>query len=214
MRRVAFLISALILPALVACSSAVAGIETTNGATVVASSSSISGQAPVRSQVWVCDSAYIPIVDSGFARAVSVDDSGRFTIGNLPPGAYTVIVKTQNHDSGALFQGVRVGSNDTAMRRLLEPTGSIEGTVVSASSSNAGVLVFLVGTEYYQILPRAGSFDFGSVPAGTYELQACALALSGPGGGGIKPTIVSDRERRIVEVKSGGRNVGALFDLH
>lgn len=193
------------------CSINTAGIETTNGATVIASASSISGTAPPHAQISVFDTGYIPAIDSGLALTTSANDSGCFTFEGLAPDLYTVIVEMPDSGQAALFSNILVGPfiADSAHRKILGPTGSISGTVASADSS-AGILLYLPGTGYYRILSNPGPFSFEGIPAGTYRLQACALT-------GYQhyavPTIATNRNQIIVEVLSNKETTAGTLGL-
>lgn len=186
------------------CSINTAGIETTNGATVTASVSSITGNAPPFSRVSVFDSGYIPAVDSGTALVTLAGDTGGFGFEGIAPGAYTVIIETPDSKKAALFQDIPVGPRavDSVRHQTLESTGVLSGTVTTAMGP-AGILVYLAGTGYYQVLSGSGQFTFSDIAPGVYTLQAIGLANNAKY---ATPTLVSAQDRKTIEVLAGKVN--------
>jgi hypothetical protein len=162
------------------CSGPVAGIETTNGVTVVARASSISGTSQPFADVSLCNSAYIPFIDSGLALATSVGASGEFNFEGLEPGNYSITICDRDRAHATIFQDLTVGPvvPDSERSGTLENTGSLTGIVTSIAQPGTEVLLSLIGTEYYVLLPGPGRFIFPSLPAGAYELQASLLSES------------------------------------
>ena len=162
------------------CSGSIAGVETTNGVTVVAHASSISVSSPAFSEVSLCNSAYIPFIDSGLALATSVGASGKYTFEGLKPGNYSVSIRDRDRARATIFQELMVGpeSRDSLRSGTLQPMGSLAGIVTSTAQPGTEILLCLIGTEYYELLAGPGRFTFPSLPAGTYELQASILSTS------------------------------------
>ena len=181
------------------CSGPMAGIETTNGVTVVARTSSISVTSPAFAQVALCNSAYIPFIDSGLALATSVGASGKYSFEGLEPGNYSISISDRDRVKATIFQELTVGpvSSNSVRSGTLQPMGSLAGTVTSAAEPGTEILLYLIGTEYYVMLPGPGRFIFPSLPAGTYELQASILATSDTAAVII---IISNSNRKTVTV--------------
>jgi hypothetical protein len=165
---------------LIHCSGPIAGIETTNGVTVLAGASSISITSPAFAQISLCNSAYIPFIDSGLALATSIGSSGKYTFKGLEPGNYSIGISDQNRTKATIFQELTVGpeSRDSMHSGTLQSMGSLAGTVISIAQPGTEVLLYLIGTEYYVVLPGPGRFTFPALPDGVYELQASILATS------------------------------------
>lgn len=181
------------------CSTPTAGIETTNGATVAASVSSITGTVPPYARVSVFGSTYIPVVDSGLGLTTAVGDSGVFGFEGLAAGVYTVVVELRDKDKAAAFQGISVGPSavDSVRQKTLEPTGSLSGSVTAIPGSASAILLYLVGTDYYMALPAPGPFALEFIAPGIYELQAIGLASNGDF---AAQTLAPNRDMKTIEV--------------
>ena len=155
------------------------GIETTNGITVVASSSSISGNVPPHASVSLFNTAYIPFIDRGISHTVTADESGNFAFDGLVPGKYNVIVTTPDERDAALVPCVKIDTSviDSQYRAILEPVGSVSGSITNVPDSIAEVLIFLEGTGYYTRIPGAGAFTIDQVSAGSYNLHVSDPSL-------------------------------------
>ncbi|MBD3420101.1 MAG: hypothetical protein GF398_08300 [Chitinivibrionales bacterium] len=202
-RAVALTIAAVTLTLLVRCSGQVAGIETTNGATVAARASSIEGAAPPGARISVFDSAYIPLTDSGFGYATSAGARGEFSFENCVPGVYRVIIDSRDMNAAVAFQRVVVGASrgDSVYQARLGPTGAITGNVTMDSLwSGERILLYCVASAYYVVCSQPGPFALESVAPGTYEVRACLLA---PGGATISPVITRRQSGRTVDVRPG-----------
>ena len=91
------------------CSGPLAGIETTNGVTVVAKASSISVTTPAFAEVSLCNSWYVPFIDSGLALATSVGASGTYTFKDIQPGNYSISISDRDREKATIFQELTVG---------------------------------------------------------------------------------------------------------
>jgi hypothetical protein len=199
--HIVLIVAAVMIPS-IHCVNTSAGIETTNGATVVASASSITGTVPPYARVALFDTAFIPMVYRGQGLTSTVDKTGIVEFTDLVPGVYTVIVETNDGRTAAAFQGIAVGpsASDVTIHKMLEPTGTLAGTVTAANDAGAGLLVYLVGTGYYLALPGPGAFTFESIAPGNYELQAVGLSADGVY---VTPTILSSGVSKMVTVNAG-----------
>ncbi|HEX7511262.1 MAG TPA: hypothetical protein VF335_08180, partial [Chitinivibrionales bacterium] len=154
-----------------------AGVETTNGCTVVATAKTIEGTVPPWSRVFVFDSSYIPYIDSGAGFGTAADNRGNFQF-NTPPGKYVIFVIGPAGDAA----GIAITSPDSgktgsvSKQQQLQLPGVVSGTVVTAASDT--MLVFLEGMCQYQVLVTAGAFSLGSVPPGTYVLKVARISGS------------------------------------
>jgi hypothetical protein len=201
MTSIVLIVAAIIFPA-IRCVNTSAGIETTNGATVVASASSITGTVPPYARVALFDTAFIPVVYRGQGLTSNVDKTGIIEFNDLAPSIYTVIVEMPENQKAAAFQGIAVGPSaaDSTMHKILEATGTLTGTVTAANDSGTGLLLYLVGTGYYLVLPGPGPFTFESIAPGNYELQAVGLTA---GGLNATPIILTSGARKMVTVNAG-----------
>jgi hypothetical protein len=155
------------------------GIETTNGVTVVASSSSISGNTPPLAIVSVFDTAYIPYIRIGTTRTVTADEAGNFAIDGLLPGMYNVIVTASDSHEAVFFPEVEIkpGAGDSQLRAILEPVGSVTGMVADVPDTIPNILIYIPGTGYYARLPEAGAFAISTIPVGVYDLQMAGFSM-------------------------------------
>jgi hypothetical protein len=149
------------------------GIETTNGITVVASSSSISGIVPPHASVLLFDTAYIPFIGRGISRAVMASETGDFVFDGLLRGTYNVIVSTPDGRDAALVPRIAIEASviDSQYRAMLEPVGSVNGAITNVPDTVAEVLIYLEGTGYYARMPGTGTYTINQVPAGSYSLR-------------------------------------------
>jgi hypothetical protein len=153
------------------------GIETTNGVTVIASSSSISVDAPPYANISVFDTAYIPFIDRGTARKVTADETGNFAFSGLLPGAYTVIVAASDGREAVVFPEVEIepGTRDLDYRAMLEPVGSLTGVVAEVPDTISNILIYFPGTGLYTQMSGAGAFSISAIPPGVYDLRIAGL---------------------------------------
>jgi uncharacterized protein (DUF2141 family) len=174
--RSAVLAAAVLVMALMRCT----GIETTNGVTVIASSSSISGSVPPHASVSLFDTAYIPFIGRGISRAVTVGETGDFVFDGLLPGSYNVIVSTPDERDAALVPRIAIEASvvDSQYRATLEPVGSVHGSITNVPDTIAEVLIYLEGTGYYARMPGTGTFTINQVSAGTYSLRISEYSFS------------------------------------
>jgi hypothetical protein len=161
------------------CSPKLAGVETTNGCTVVATATSVEGTAPPLSRVFLFGERYIPFIDSGLGIGTAADADGacRFS---APPGAYNVfIIGPTGEAAGFAVATPAAGANQVLRNGMLQRVGAVSGAVSAADSDT--LLVFLSGMCHYQLLCAGRSFSLKSVPAGTYELVIARLTGSAAG---------------------------------
>jgi hypothetical protein len=167
---------------MVRCSTQIAGVETTNGCTVVATATAIEGSAPPMSRVFIFDTSYIPYIDSGIGIGTAADEEGAFHF-NTSPGSYHLFIVEPAGNSA----GIAIKSPDSrtggavSKEQLLQKPGAVSGTISSATSDT--FLVFLEGMCHYQVVTAAQTFYLKNVPEGTYRLKIARL--SGPWNEGV-----------------------------
>jgi len=164
----------------VRCSSKVAGVETTNGCTVVATASAIEGTAPALSRAFIFDSQYIPYIDSGFGIGTATDEQGKFRC-PASPGSYNILVIDPSGNAASISitaPAATRGSTVSEHKQLYRP-GAVSGTVSTAGRDT--LLVFLQGMCQYQVILADRIFRLTNVPEGSYTLKMARL--SGTAGG-------------------------------
>ena len=188
----------------VRCSMRLAGVETTNGCTVVATATSIEGTAPPLSRVFIFNERYIPYIDSGIGMGTAADGEGAFRF-STSPGAYHVFIIGPTGEAANLSVE-SPGSSDTGHvsknGRLRHP-GAVSGAISSAVADT--LLVFLSGMCHYQLLCAERSFFIKNVPEGTYLLEIARLS-GAPSG--LNREIV--HEERVAILPDDTATVGAI----
>ena len=185
---------------IVRCSTRLAGVETTNGCTVVATATSIEGMAPPLSRVFIFDTSYIPYIDSGVGIGTATDDEGAFQF-NTPPGNYHIFIVGPTGEAA----GIAIKSPDAAhvgavsKEQQLQPPGAVSGTISTEASDT--LLVFLAGMCHYQLITAAGNFYLTNVPEGVYSLKIARV--SGPQNGPVMEIL----HERLVSVNKGDTTV-------
>jgi hypothetical protein len=157
------------------CSTQIAGVETTNGCTVVATATAVEGTAPPLSRVFIFDTSYIPYIDSGFGIGTAVDNEGAFQF-NIAPGSYHIFIIGPTGEAASIAirspNSADVGS--VSKRQKLQHPGAISGIITNTVSDT--FLIFLAGMCHYQVLPATHTFSLLNVPAGTYSLKIVRLS--------------------------------------
>jgi hypothetical protein len=168
-KRNAGLVAVMLAMALARCT----GIETTNGVTVIASSSAIHGSAPAHVTVAVFDTAYTPFINRGISRFAVTDESGDFAFNDMPRGSYNVIVASPDKLDAAIVPSIKIDSSviDSRYRATLEPVGSVNGLITNVPDTIPEVLIYLEGTGYYIRMPGNGPFAIDAIAAGNYKLR-------------------------------------------
>jgi hypothetical protein len=163
---------------IVRCATQLAGVETTNGCTVVATATDIEGTAPPLSRVFIFDSSYIPYIDSGVGIGTAVDDKGVFQFNTPTGGAYNIFIigPTGEAASIAIKSPDSTDAGSVVKKQELQYPGAISGTISSAASDT--FLIFLSGMCHYQLVPVARAFYLANIPEGVYSLKVARL--SGP----------------------------------
>ncbi len=156
------------------CSTQVAGVETTNGCTVVASAAAIEGTVPPFSRVFVFDAGYIPYIDSGVGIGTAADEAGTFQFATAP-GAYTVfVVGPTGEAAGIPIESPDSKNGTVSKNQVLHRPGAVSGIIAGAPSDT--FLIFLAGMCQYQLAPAARTFYLAGVPEGTYTLKIARLS--------------------------------------
>lgn len=147
------------------------GVETTNGCTVSASATDVTGTAPRNAQIYIISDSYLPYIDSGFALGTTADFSGNFECA-IPQGTFFLYV---NDESSGKTVRIEASSHFAFTSRKLGEPGSISGTI---QSEGRVFLVCLAGTPHYRLLTGKSDFRFDMIPAGDYRLIVYELDIS------------------------------------
>jgi hypothetical protein len=177
MHKLPVVICCLVWMLLCKCTPTVSGVETTNGtATVTTTSTTIEGTAPPLSQVYMCDTGYIPYLDSGIGYITSTDLDGNFQF-TRKAGSYQIsIISPQGAAAG-----ININSavpNATTIQNPLERPGSVSGTVTTTAGDT--LLVYLAGTSHYRLATNGSTFLITSVPGGDYQLRIISVQGTTP----------------------------------
>ena len=130
---------------------------------------------------------------SAVIATTATDATGSYTFSNLAAGSYQVqellpsgYVTTSGTSATSSVITVATGSSNQASAFKLTPVGSIGGTVLLNGSVLAGATVKLLesGSSGYAAVATTqtsstGTFSFGNLLAGTYEVGYTALAGAG-----------------------------------
>jgi hypothetical protein len=177
------------------CIAPTAGVETTNGATVVMREGRVEGTSPPFASVYLFDTSYIPYIDTGLGVATVSDEDGFFSIHQINTKTINVQVVDNRKRFAVLIE---IGSDGETHRSELKLPGTLSGSV---ETSKAGkVMVFICGTGYYVLLNGSGEWSFKELPPASYKVQAVVLSTTAVDG---KPAIISSSAKVSVNVISG-----------
>ena len=102
------------------------------------------------------------------------DSSGNFQIINLPPGTYTLALPRRPHSSRPRPSPWHLGQTVTGESVLVQPGGTISGTVTSATSAPlAGMSVYLAGPgglAANTTTDSNGNYQFTGLGIGSYQI--------------------------------------------
>jgi formylglycine-generating enzyme required for sulfatase activity len=144
----------------------------------------------------------------GTALTGTTDASGKFTISNVPPGTYKILVEYDGNADGVsdltYLQNATFAADQTVDLGtiLLTVPGAIQGVATRAfqMTGNLGILVSIPNTTYVAVTNDLGQFTMSGVPPGTYSLKA---AYSGYQTAGLDNVVVS----------SGQTTTGIMMNL-
>jgi hypothetical protein len=188
------LVSVFISVMIANCSAPVAGVETTNGATVVMSADHVEGTSPPFASVYIFDTSYIPFVDTGLGVATASDEDGFFSIQQIDAKVINVqIVDNSNKNTGF----VAVDADGKLYKSELRHAGTLRGNVEMPGTGK--VMVFICGSDYYTFADENGAFSLKGVPPASYKVQAVLLSQTGSGTG---QHIISSSAKILVMVNS------------
>lgn len=176
------------------CIHPTAGVETTNGATVVMRDDRVEGTSPPFASVYLFDTSYIPYIDTGLGVATVSDEAGVFSMKQIGVKNIHVQVFDNRKQHTVLFT---VGADGELQKATLKLPGALSGSVTVSGAGK--VLVFICGTGYYVLLDASGVWSFKDLPPGTYKIQAILLGTTS----GEKPAIIASSEKLKVNVVSG-----------
>jgi thermitase len=107
-------------------------------------------------------------------RTTTTDATGRYTIVNLPAGAYQVTASKAGYHSSSLTVSVLSGGTavaDFSLNEVIVP-GSISGTVTSAKDGSPLVGATVTDGTRTTTTDATGKYTIANVPSGTYEATA------------------------------------------
>lgn len=138
----------------------------------------ITGHTDPGNKLGLYSSDFLPHLDQGFAMAVTADSTGSFAFANLPPGRYQLLARRPSDGKAALLTEIAVPADaNAAGRALLEPTGSLSGTI-SADVSAYPAIVYAPGTPFFVQADSLNHFVLTGMPAGNYEIVKTWKTLS------------------------------------
>lgn len=122
-------------------------------------------------------------VSRGVCGQTSTTAEGKYSVGNLDAGLYTVYASSQNSSEKAVTTNVtvEVGKSVTAATLRLSPVGSIRGSIVvdGKSTDLTGYTIFVPSTSYIALTGSDGSFALSDIPEGSYPLFVMKNGKSG-----------------------------------
>jgi hypothetical protein len=147
--------------------------------TVPQNAGSISGKAMLEGKN--TGNAGIAVYIEGTSFVSFTDDGGNFLISNVPEGKYKLIAQKEGYEP-AVQEDVLVKAGQVTtgivlnLSKKVVPSGSISGKITfeGQSTGNAGIIVFLLGTNYMTTTQDDGSFELKGIPVGKYTLMAIA----------------------------------------
>jgi hypothetical protein len=165
------------------CGPQMAGVETTNGATVVMLDNCVEGSSPPFASVYMFDTGYIPYIGDGLGVVLTADEEGTFHLDGIEEKVLNVQIIDKSKNLSTLLP---VGAKGVTYRSELKISGRLQGNVETTGSGR--ILVFISGTGYYILLKEQGVFSFDNLPPGSYIVQAALLTASE---NGEKPVLLS-----------------------
>ena len=140
---------------------------------------SISGKATLEGQN--TGNAGIAVYIEGTSFVSFTDDGGNFLISNVPEGKYKLVAQKEGYEPAVQEDVVVKAGEETKgiilnLSKKVVPSGSISGKITfeGQTTGNAGIIVFLLGTNYVTTTQDDGSFELKEIPAGKYTLMAVA----------------------------------------
>ena len=122
-------------------------------------------------------------LSKGVCVQTSTSSDGRYSIGDLDAGEYTVYASSQNSREKAVTTNVKViaGQDVTASILRLSPVGTIIGSIMvdGKTSDLTGYTIFVPSTSYIALTGSDGSFSLSDVPEGSYPLFVMKNGKSG-----------------------------------
>jgi len=121
-------------------------------------------------------------------RTASTDATGKYTIGNVPPGSYQGTASKSGYYSSALTVTVVSGGNAVVNFSLSEVPGAITGAVTSAKDGSPIAGATVTDGTRAATTDATGTYTIANVPPGTYQVTA---SKSGYYSSGLTVTVVS-----------------------
>jgi len=142
--------------------------------------------------------------DPQIAEAVLTDASGRYDLRGFPPGNYSMLVSSANHEAVVIAALVLGADARNVNVNLSVASTQVKGVVSGAAGPLAGVVVSAKaqnGTEIEQAVTAAtGAYTLRTLPSGTYSVSARAAGFN-------------DSAPTQVTVTSGGTVTGVNLTL-
>ena len=130
---------------------------------------------PGSQQVSVSDTLIDATQNGQVIGTAYTDASGKYTISNLAPGAYTITAVLPGVIADQVSSTVAAGVNQTGVNLTLHPGGVIQGIVTATSDGQAlqGMVVSLLdpsGNEQATFTDANGAYSFTGLAAGSYTV--------------------------------------------
>lgn len=132
----------------------------------------------------------ITVFVAGTSFSAMTDDSGAYTISDVPVGTgYTLVASASNGGYDSAIENVDVNAQTTTTAATLSlpvhvtpvTTGTISGTanLNGATSGNSGIFVYLAGTSLISMTNDAGAYTLSGVPAGSGYVLIASTSITG-----------------------------------
>ncbi|MBX0356899.1 carboxypeptidase regulatory-like domain-containing protein [Halobacillus sp. Nhm2S1] len=157
------------------------GDTVTQDVTLVDQPGSLSGSITDGASGDAIEGATVQVVNQSGVTVASVltDATGSYTVGNIPPGSYTVTISQMGYAVETVGAIISPGTATTLVAQLTRNAGDLEGVVENEAGqllSNATVQLLLNGVAIASTLTNAsGQFSFPNLEPGNYTVRASAV---------------------------------------
>lgn len=111
-----------------------------------------------------------------FRRITSVsgktDASGSFYIWTAQEGDINLEAVRSETSKAWKFKLKVVKTAQATLSLTLSPTATLSGSVAPASGATGDIVVYIPGSTYWTFADASGSYSFGNLPPGKFELKA------------------------------------------
>lgn len=157
----------------------VSGEPSTVDFALEANPGTVSGTVKDGSMTGISDALVELIINNQVIYSTTTDNAGNYSIAGVAPGTYVIEAQAAGFQTEVMGVSVFTGMTTTADFVLNTSFGTLEGTVISASSGQpiAGALVEVIldGTLiFFELTDAAGNYSFDGVPPGSYLVEAQA----------------------------------------